>query len=348
MRRDASDYGYGISEEGSYWWEVDPVSASIPAGFVVPWGTCPTVAFCTLDDRFFAVAPDADMRNTSGNWALYEFVGGGWSLNTTITTGGGTGAVSAGGVNTIADVDRHQPALFKQPGQNKLIAIVIMGDSAGGGTNVGSQMWELTPSGSVFTPNNITNTVLPADLRPGGRGTGSVIPISDRWYPYMNNDIQPPVEEMYLAYIAHNGGTGYGIYTHIDTSTLWSSPTPSLGNTYSLPCQSYGGGGRINKGLTANQPKAQFGTAVLGAFRISYRVWGTNAGQTLSLYYSTGQETPITKGTIIAQTGGSGISGGSVTGITGDNGVTLFTLDWDIINDGVASGDLVHIMLKFD
>ena len=338
-------YGAAFVGTSSEWVEYDPIALSINFA-IAPWrgstvnqnGT--PIDFCVYDDRLFAIALDA-VTSSSANWALWEFTGGGWALNTTITTGGGAGG--NGGVDNDS-ASLGQVCLFKQPGQDKLIAIVPYATTFNAGN--GLEMYELTQNGAVFTPNDVTDVCIPANLRPGARGT-SADAAQDRVYAYVSNDTDPTVEEVFL-FIAQGPapGSSYSVYTFTDTSTLLSSPAAGPSTTFSIPSQKVGGGDRINRNV-ANQCIIESAGEVLGGYRISYRVYGTQSGQSVTLYYSVDQETPTTgPASISAQTGGSGISGGNtVTGITGDDGVTLFTLDWDLEADGIADGESVHIIL---
>jgi len=323
--------------------EVDPVAGS--GTTIIPPFSAPSVGdacvdYCPFDDRLFALTPGANNAGSSGSdWQLYEFTGGGFSLNTDITTD--NRLINIASVN----VRQGQPSLFKEPTSNKLIALCNGTDDA---TSAGSGItcFELTPSGSAFTVSDITNTVVPAGLRPGARGS-NINFMEDRILMYINNDTDMEVAEAY-AFIATGPapGTGFGTYTWNGVDSVMTLLAAGPSTDYAIVHQKIGGGGRINRG-TGNQIVIENGGAVLGGYRINYRVYGTQSGQTLSGYYSVSQETPTTKMTISAQTGGSGITGGdTVTGITGDDGVTLFTLDWDLVTDGVANGDTVTIELK--
>lgn len=316
--------------------EIDPIAGSF-SKVAAPWVMQSTdkisVDMCVLNDRLYALV--ADTFNT-GDFELYEFTGSGWSSNTSIT--------SDNRIFGYPNVDEGQCHLFKDPNQDALIA-VVNGSSDGTSTNSGSMAFELTPSGGSFSVSDITNTVIPAGLRPGVRGASNDH-TEDRWYGYASNDSTPGSPEHFLFFAAGPApGTGYSVYTWVNASSVMTLVGAGPSTQYSLPNQKFGGGLRINRGV-GNQCVIESAAAVLGGYRVSYRVYGTQSSQTVRLYYSTDQEVPSSQATISAQTGGGGISGGNaVTGVTGDDGVTLFTLDWDLSADGIGSGDASHLML---
>lgn len=330
---------YPYFNSGGFVYEFDPLVGNF-AQITGGWGGSNAGSFCDLcvyDDRLFALSFDATTTGVA-DWALYEFLGSGWSLNTQITNDnrGGNTAINSGQCN-----------LFIDPSTNNLIAL-CHGAGAGGATNYGATAFQLAPSGSVFTPTEITDTVIPVALRPGARGT-STNNASDRWYSITVNDTTATSPEVYI-YFAQGPapGTSYAIYTWTDASTLLASPAAGPSTTFTIPQEKTGGGLRINRS-TNNQCAIQSGVPIIGGFRISYRVYGTMSSQNVTGYYSLAQETPTTQMSISAQTGGSGITGGNtVTGITGDDGATLFTLDWNTVSDGVLAGDIVNIMLDIN
>jgi hypothetical protein len=324
---------------GSYVYEIDPIALSITS-INVPsnatthdWGPADLAIH---DDRLILLTVDDDPGGTLGQWVLYEFTGSGFVLNTQITSGGSW--------NNNASVSYGQCCLFKDPNNNNLIAL-CNGTSSTGAPDYGSTSFRLVPSGSVFTPTDITNTLTPTAYRPGARTT-NVVHAEDRWFCVVVNDTAPGSPEVYIFLaIGAAPGTGYSVYSYTNDATELASPVAGPSTAFAIPHFKSGGGARINKG-TSNQCAIETAAPVSGAYRVSYRVYGTVASQTVRLYYSTDQETPNVQATISAQTGGGGIGGGnSVTGVTGDDGVTLFTLDWDLTTDGIVNGDSVHMML---
>lgn len=324
--------------------EIDPVG--ITATEIIPPFTGGAVGdacvdFCVFNDRLFILTPGTvNAGFTGSDWQLYEFVGGNFILNTDITTDNRLGAIAQS-----SNVREGQASLFQDPSTGRLIAVCNGFGSTGALDNTGSVAFELTPSGSSFTVSDITNTVIPAGLRPGARGS-SANHISDRWLCYVTNETTPSTPEVFLFFTAGPApGTGFTTYTWNSVGSVMTNLATGPSTDYAMPHQKFGGGGRINRG-SGNQCEIELGTPVSGAYRISYRVYGTVASQTVRLYYDLNQDIPSTQATISAQTGGGGIGGGnSVTGVTGDNGVTLFTLDWNLVADGVTNGDLAHLML---
>lgn len=331
---------FPITSSGSKILEVDPIGITITLitpPFVGSNLADQCVDLCVYDDRLFCLTPGPVNAGFSGSdWELYEFVGGNFTLNTSVTNTNDLGAIGA--------ARQGQPSLFQDPSTGRLIAI-CNGSNNGTTTGTGSRAFELTPSGAAFTVNEITDPVIPAGFRPGVRGN-SGDHAEDRWLCYVSNDDTPASPEVFLFFaIGPAPGTGFTTYTWNGVGSVITSLAAGPNTNYAMPHQKFGGGGRVNR-ASANQCTIELATPVSGAYRISYRVYGTVATQSVRLYYDLDQDTPSTQATISAQTGGSGISGGNtVTGITGDDGTTLFTLDWDLVTDGVSNGDAAHLML---
>jgi len=207
---------------------------------------------------------------------------------------------------------------------------------------------ETAATGSWSPASNLTggtgDGVIPVAFRPGARATAAAM--EDHFYSVTVNDTAPGSPEAYIFFTqGPSPGTGYSVYTWTDASTLLVSPAAGPSVVFTIPQEKFGGGLRINRG-TGNQIVPEFTTATLTGLEFSYRVEGTIAAQTVRGYYSEDQETPTTQMSISSQTGGGGIGGGnSVTGVTGDDGTTLFTFVWDFVTDGVANADACHFML---
>jgi hypothetical protein len=325
---------------GTQCWEIDPIGLALTLISGYNPGVTTQDYFpqdlVIHDDRLFLLTLDDDLVATPSDWVLFEFTGSGFTLNTQITTGGSW--------NNNQAVGQGQCCIFKDPNNNNLIAL-CNGTSSSGVNDNGSTAHKLVPSGASFTPSEITNNLIPTGFRPGARGTTQNA-LSDRWFCVVVNDTSPTAPEVYIFFAQGPApGTGYGVYAYTNDSTELSSPAAGPSTAFAIPHQKSGGNDRVNKG-SGNQCAIETATPVSGAYRVSYRVYGTVASQTVRLYYSTDQETPNTLATISAQTGGGAVGGGnSVTGVTGDDGVTLFTLDWDLTADGIVNGDSVHMML---
>lgn len=291
--------------------------------------------FIVYDDRLFCVHIDDNIAG-SGDYALYEFTGGGWSLNTQITNdnrlGGGFTQISEGAC-----------CAFTDPTTGDLIAITN-GKQTNFGATYGSMAFRLTPNGTSFTVNEITGTVIPAGLQPGVRGSTNAI--EDRWYVFDSTDTPGSNEIYFFTAEGPAPGTSYTVYQWNGVASVITSIGSGPSTTvYSIPEAANGGGDRIFRS-SGNQPAIETGAAVLGGYQISYRVYGTQSGQSVTGWYSQEQESPMQQMTISAQTGGSGITGGNtVTGITGDDGATLFTLTWDTTTDNIPSGDTCSMFL---
>jgi hypothetical protein len=328
---------------GYFVYEIDPIALAITA-LTLPdaAGTADAspADFAIHDDRLFLLIVDEDW-GLEANWVLQEFTGSGFVVNTQITTGANWNNTTPEGLN-------GQCCLFKDPNNNNLIALVNGTGSTGGDGDSGASAFRLVPSGGSFTPTNITTDLTPTAYRPGARGV-SPNHAQDRWFCVVVNDTSPAAPEVYIFLaVGPAPGTGYTVYKYVtDATELGTGLSTSVAGpttAFAIPHFKSGGGLRINKG-TGNQCMIEKGAGILGAYQISYRVYGTVASQVVRLYYSTDQEAPSVQATLSAQTGGVGITANAVTGVTGDDGTTLFTLDWNLTADGVANGDACHLML---
>jgi hypothetical protein len=330
---------------GQFVYEIDPIALAwtdLTVPDAVTTADSMPMDLAIHDDRLFLLGIDEDPGTSPCQWTLWEFTGSGFVVNTAITSGGNWNA-------TQTEITFAQCCLFKDPNNNNLIALCPGTGATGGDADSGSTAHRLAPSGGTFTPTDITAALIPAAYRPGVRGTNANH-LQDRWFCVVVNDTSPAAPEVYIFLaIGPAPGTGYTVYKYVtDATELGTGLSTSVAGpttAFAIPHFKSGGGLRINKG-TANQPAIEKGEPILGGYRISYRVYGLLAGQSVTLWYSLDQEAPDTQATISAQTGGSGITGGNtVTGITGDDGSTLFTLDWNLGADGVPNGDAAHIML---
>ena len=326
-------------------WEVDPialVTTLITPPFLGGTVSEASVDFCVYDDRLFCLTPGpVNFGATGADWELYEFVGGGFSLNTQITTDGRLGMFSG-----ASQGRRGQPSLFIDPATGDMAAVTNGYEAGGASGNSGSTAYRLTPSGSSFTPSEVTSTVIPAAFRPGVRGSSNDY-AEDRWLCYTDTDPDPSAAEVYLFFAAGPApGTSYTVYQWEGFGAEMTNVAAGPSVNFYMPHQKFGGGDRINRG-GGNQIVIESSQAVTGGFEISYRVYGTLLGQSITLWYSLDQEIPSSQATILSQTGGSGITGGNtVTGVDGDDGATLYTLVWNLASDGVTNGDACHIVLR--
>lgn len=319
-------------------YEVDPFTLSIaqltglPFADTNPGSQGVNLDFAVLDNTLYVLAPDFHIGGgTAADWALYQFTGAGFAFNTQITSD-----------NRLTDVNANQGqvCLFKPPEANKLIAI-CNGQGAAGA--IGMTAFELTPSGSAFTVNDITSTYVPAAKRPGGGSTNA----EDRIFVQIENDTDPTNPTAHV-WISPGPATtnGWEIYPHANTSTELTGAISGPGNVYAPVSEKFGGGLRLFPGTAAaNKIHYEYGTKVDGAFRVYYRVQGTTLGQVVRLYYSEDEETPFVLATLSAQSGGSGITANAVTGVDGDDGATLYWLEWDLTADGLPNANPSHLVL---
>lgn len=303
--------------------EIDPNAGTITL-YSPPWGFHSThdgtAELCVAFDRLFAVGCDTNFA--SGDWALYEFTGGGFTLNSAITTD-----------NRVDDnrIAAGQPLLFTD--NTSLFVIANQGTSA---ATAGASAFRGTPSGSTFTWAE-DSTVVPAALRPTVRN--DVDAHEDRWGVIVDNDTDPASPVYYITVVEGPApGTGHAVYVWNGWgSVIGPTPGASVSTDYHLPNLPEGGGSAISQG-SATWGEIEAETPIAGFYRLSYRVYGSGGPFTGRVYFSTDQGPCEDLATL---SGG----GTTISSITGDAGVSLRTVDVDLSGSGITAPDVSHWMI---
>lgn len=236
----------------------------------------------------------------------------------------------------------HRDGLF--PKGNSLYAIVwATGANTPVPTNVSSDtetndgwaMYKLTPSGSTFLKQEVTDTVLPASLR---RAATTGISVSPSWNGkwHITNQIDASGNERTWVYFSNRGldGSIVNLYEFIDDST--ELELVDIGSNVRLapPAYKTGGGQREPAPIQAFIKDVREGTNA-GTVDVDVRIIGSGQSILMGILYSSEQKTPTSLMNFSATTSGVLISSNTiVSGLVAATG-DLFTVTWEAENQGV-------------
>lgn len=276
-----------------------------------------------------------------GTFTISELIGGSFQIIKTLSF-----PVSGTGIS----VNAPGYLLFTDPGTGDLIAIVQSRhtDSGTYGTNVGNVVEQLTPSGSTFTSTDLTATVLPASERPGGANGG----ISNLWTAFRATDgsvhlwrwtdDNAAAPTGFISYMPWNGvGTLMG-----EPAGTIQNLSPFANAEYIFPWNVQGGGEHIWTLDEATIQMENVSGLESGIETLRFRVYGDGVTTySIRFQYSSSEEFPDTFCTLNASTV---TGGGSPTNTTTQvNGVvsdgSLYTVEWDIVGDGIAAGSYLTL-----
>jgi len=305
--------------------EVDPQAATAT---VILSPSIGAQSYFVANDRLFGIFGNVPTQH----WSLYEFTGGGWVLNSQITTTG----------MYFTNESQSVPLGFLDQATGNLV-VIVNGDPGNAGANYGATCFEGTPSGSTFTWAENVTTVPTALQQGAGRPVAGV---SDRWTLYVDNDTDPANPAYYILVMQGPApGTGWAMYRYEGVGNVAGQgavsseigPGASLSSSFSLPHTPHGGGETISQGL-ATFGEIEDEEAVPGGYRLSYRTPGLIAGLTGRVYVSLGQGAPDTLVTLVGglQTFGP---------ITGDARAVLRTIDVDLTLSGITGPDASNWMI---
>ncbi len=172
-----------LAQAGVDFAQIDPVAGSVTVYTVSDSGATGTLV--VFRDTLYLI------RRFGDSLVIEEFTGSGFSSNTTIHDSGAGWVLDSRGQNAAWVTD------------SVIHVIGVGGRLSGGATNgQGSHYYTLTPTGSTFSVQNLTTTVIPSGLRPDrANKTG------DKWYVHTSTDNDPTVPEYYLFHVAHDDTT---------------------------------------------------------------------------------------------------------------------------------------------
>lgn len=230
------------------WHIVDPVGLTVTTFTGVPDGAVTLTQgyhlqpmLATFDNRLFMIFTRAISTAVA---TLYELVGGAWTVVVTLT--GMTCSMGTTGSHALVPY-----------GATKLIAI-IRTDNGG----VGTKSFDLTPSGSTFTPSETTTTIIPVGLR-GGSGT-----TTQRWTGFVD-DVTDPANPTAHFFLLSDDNPGTFTYYEYGTGSGIMNGFGGPATNYLLPHSTVGGGSYI---AAANDMdvRSTGQTPILAGTRIGY------------------------------------------------------------------------------
>jgi hypothetical protein len=221
---------------------------------------------------------------------------------------------------------------------------ILPGETA---TSEANAMYRIQdPAGGGQTVTDISATVLPARFRAGGANASD----DNLWFCFVNNDSAPTSPEIYLWRLSNFDTGTYEAFQFVNFSTALTELASGPSHEIYMAEAKFGGGDRIDSVGTAKvyAELESFAEVIGGGVQFSYRVYGTGASKTATLYIDGGQEIPATQATLSGvATGGSSVrSGNTITAVTPDAGATLYTGVWAASTDGFSETDQLHLQLN--
>lgn len=297
-----------------------------------PWDGGATIPF-EQDDRLYAIA----LEDLGTDMEIYKFTGAGFAKVGDVTTDNRF-------TLTARNAMLHGWGMAVVIGADVHVFTPCLG--TGGTSDYGSLYFHLertAPDTWTVTENE---TVIPAGLRPGARGTSSNN-AEDRWVAFVDTETDPANPEIYL-FVLEGGapGTAWAIYKFVDTSTEMTFQTASVANDYVMPVNRQGGSQSVSRG-SGNRAEVIDTQGVSAGTEVSYRVYGTNLAQTVKAYITDASGVPSTQAVLTgAATGGSSTrSGNEIQNVDGDDGATLYTFIIDNIGSGLAAAERFYVKL---
>jgi hypothetical protein len=291
--------------------------------------------YCVLDNVLYMVTPIDVSSGVNGRPRLYALAAGSWLTTPTLldTVPANLGATNGGVARWCLFTD----------GTN-LYALCLV-NTDGVGTNYG---WRCYQIDSSLLVTDISTTVLPTSLLSPDDGGGAPLAQTGRFTKFIDVDTLPTVPAIYLRYTVNNDPaqainlfqwvSNAAPMTLIETNGVASDAGPNLAQT---------GGDRIftpgemNVLITNRQP-------VLSGEQIFFRAWG-NPGPSdkfVRFYFNKQGEPPAVQCVLTGSaTGGVAARvGNELQNIEADDGVTEYSITWNISGNSVVSGDRVQLV----
>lgn len=304
------------------------------------------------NNLFFVAVPESNL-GAADPYRVKRFNGNSFDTAYTLTgTGINFGRASAhngGG-----------PILFTDPASGNLIAICPGVDN--GGTNEGFQAVSITDADTALNKSiddaeatDITATVIPASLQPGGGSATS----QSQLQVIIDNDTDPTNPAVYFFFVPGPGSTG--VYVSYQWNGI-SSVMTSIGSTtldaseYVLP--------HTKESLAIYRPVDPAARPelegppeeVVGGFTKWYfRLYGTGSAVNVKLYINADEEAPDTEatlvlGSLVVESGTPAttptIGSNQINNITPDGGVALYSFQFNSTADGLADGQAYTLFLN--
>lgn len=203
------------------------------------------------------------------------------------------------------------------------------------------EVWQID---AALTKTDITFTVLPLAFRtPADGGSFSGDERGYYWQAIYDQESVPGTTTVYLSQASSGaGGTPRNLYRWNGNASLMTAVDTGGDVRHQPPTQPLGGGctwtaGELDVRIVARD-------AVLGGEQLSFIAYGGGTGRSFKLRYAVaGNPSPAEATLALPVTGGSAALNdvaNQVEGIAAD-GVTVYTIVWDIGSDGVLAGTVL-------
>jgi hypothetical protein len=321
-----NDVGYFVNT--NYVHTVDPVAQSVSRTLT---GAGPAVLNPYNDIVYI-------LRAGTVNGAIYEF--GQWIGNTFILLNSVTGSET----RITSNDDGIQRTLLYQIGSDTYMAAPNDSTTANGDGWVAGK-WD----GAAYT--DVTNTLLPAQFRPGGSLAASA---SNRWRFFHWKVLEGPTVRTYIQVTLNYQGTASLLYEHVGATWVLRNSS-AWGNHYSYFPNPEAGGDLYYDEAELNAVKISKESAVANGMELEYYVNGDEgtADTFAALFYSKDGGGTWLRATIIAPGGGTGggssIASNNLQNVDADgDGLTptTYTVIHDWTTDGLSSLDSVWWNLR--
>ncbi len=302
-----------------------------------PGGTMPNGSrqrnrpLCVFEDRLLLLT-----SNTStGRYELWEWtLGISFQLLQVLTTGSPA---------TISELDDTAPELFTDG-----TGLFALYPALNGGAQREWFMVELTSTGgegTTFTETDRSGAVLPASWKANGLMTGSLNQVET----FLDDETDPlnPTVYIFRLSTAGSGGTRNVWQFNGNAALLSRGDFCPAGANFSLGMPKMGGGERIWSSGDLDIQIESLQTTPTGT-RINYTVYG-DAGtddKIVKFFYAAGNDFPDTQCTLVAASAtgnASNVVGNQIEDVDADDGVTTYTVVWDVVTDGFAAGERAQL-----
>ena len=282
--------------------------------------------FCVFDGELYGMGPITSGNNA--NFSLKKLIGSQFAQVQTLS-----------GNHLTADQNqRLSGSILFSDGVN-MYAFLPGRDGA---TSPGTTAVQLAPNGATFIETQISVQVLPASVRP---------PIGERqfWHSFLDNDTDPENPNITIWSQVPDGDSSYNAWQWNGPSLLMTNLGPGPDAGLALPHTKDGGGEYV---FTQDEPNVEIisVTPAIDTQTVSFVVYSPNPTDMLKIrfWFDDGETFARTSAMLIGPVTGGGVlssdtTGDYVDGVLAD-GVTIHTVTWDIVSDGLAKGDPVILM----
>jgi len=205
--------------------------------------------------------------------------------------------------------------------------------------NAGWKCFRIQESGGVYTPTDITSSVLPSAIRWGSGGPQN----GGRFEKFIDDETNALAGGPTIVYLwyatADSAGTTRTQYQWVSNSAEISQQDIGAPIEIALPHNDKGGGDRVWFTGEMDARIISKPTPIVGGERISFKIYQPTGAAPISnvrfrLLYSNKGEAPVSIGTLSNPSTGTLVGGNEIQGLTAD-GTTTYQVSWlAITSDG--------------